>query len=1077
MAYASNRSRRLPQGLIARRAAVVLGVLSLAATLPVPRTQAQPVIDQFVSGAAVTPAGHCSLLHVNFHWRVRYTGHFPQDHGNQLRISLQLVDRDAIVDQRLSPREGIRVDNGAAAGIVSVSLALDQSIGPVLQIQFARPVAYQVVQSGSFEEITVAISKNGSAAGCKVGGTGKPGAVNDRTLHELGPDVGTSVRATPVRTGGLSESDAKAINAHMDEARAAIRKNNFAQAIEILKKVLRYPENKSSAEAQELLGVARLKAGQRAAARAEFEDYLRRYPDGEGAERVKQRLAAILTADGAAPEKLQGQVDPGASPAGAAVLMKKAPNGETRWSMSSSVSVFYITDDSANTVKDLSTAPNPNADPDAHRTHQNTLLSNYDFFGTSDSDQVRTKFKLALTEEHRFDSQTNTYGVSTAQMDYTLKEYDLTTRIGRQSRNTGGVIGRFDGGVVSWQESPDLRLNVLAGSPNWSRFDAPFANNKTLYGASVDFGKWFGVLETSVFAIEQLDRSIIDRQAVGAEFRYFDKNKSALGTIDYDLHFQQLNAAIFSGTYTLDDKSVFNTALDYRKVPYLSTWNALQGQPFLTLYDMMKFNTAEEVKQLAIDRTPTFESAMVSYSRPLNDTYQIGADATVTNLSGTLPSGGVDGTPASGIEYYLSTQLTGTGIFRPGDLFMGALRYASLSDSKVYVLDVNTRYPVTPDLSVSPRLRLGYRTGVGTDLKEITILPSFLVNYVWWQGISLEAEIGTKYVESTLAGVKSTTKDLFATLGVRKDFGVDGVTQCHGMAVSCAWAKPAMPAAGPNGSPSSPLFAGYAIETGMRYWYSSAKNRYSYFADPTPMTEVSHLTYGGLTGHSGELFFRVDALEGPLANVFLKGYVGAGKIAQGKLYDEDFQPFVDPYSKTSSDAAGRLQYANIDLGYNLFQVERFRFGAFIGFHHWLETVDARGCTQIGGNPFICAPALAPNLRVITEQDRWETGRAGVSVEARLLDRLGWQAEIAYAWTAQHATDTHYFTFGRDPASGQGTGFQAETVFTYQLSDNFNVGFGARWWHFNTDVTDSFDQLLRYTTDRYGVFVQGAYKFN
>ena len=217
---------------------------------------------------------------------------------------------------------------------------------------------------------------------------------------------------------------------------------------------------------------------------------------------------------------------------------------------------FYITDDSTSTVKDISTAPNPNADPDAHRSHQNTLLTNYDMFGAADNDQVKAKFKVALTQEHQFGLNTDKYGVSTAQVDYTLKEYDLTTRIGRQSRNTGGVIGRFDGAVLSWQQSPDLRWNVLAGSPNWSRFDAPFAAGKTLYGASVDFGKVFGFLDTTLFAIEQFDRNLVDRQAIGAEFRYFDRNKSALGTIDYDVHFQQLNAAIFSGTYTLDDKSV-----------------------------------------------------------------------------------------------------------------------------------------------------------------------------------------------------------------------------------------------------------------------------------------------------------------------------------------------------------------------------------------------------------------------------------------------------------------------------------------------------------------------------------------
>ena len=625
--------------LTANRTAGFLGVLSLAAMLPAINTQAQPVIDQFVSSAGLTTAGNCSLLRINFHVRVRYTGHFPPDRGNQLRISLQLIDRDAGIDGRLTRREGVRIDNPGAAEIQSVSLALDESFGPVLQIQFARPVSYQVVQSGSFEQIAVAISKKGPVAACKIAGIAeKPGDVNDRKPRDPSAGTGTSVRATSGRAGTLSEANTKIIDASMDEARDAIKKNSYAEAIEILKKVLKYPENKSSAEAQELLGVARQKAGQRGEARVEFEDYLRRYPNGEGSERVRQRLAGILTAAGAAPEKLRGGIDLATEDGG---LKKSGPKGETRWSVSGSVSALYITDDSTTAVKDISTAPNPNADPDAHRSHQNTILTNYDMFGTADNDQMKAKFKLAFTQEHQLDARIDKYGVSTAQVDYTLKDYDLTARIGRQSRNTGGVIGRFDGAVLSWQQSPDLRLNVLAGSPNWSRFDAPFAAGKTLYGASVDFGKWFGVLETSLFAIEQFDRDLIDRRAVGAEFRYFDRNKSALGTIDYDIHFQQLNAAIFSGTYTLDDKSVINTALDYRKVPYLSSWNALQGQPYLTLYDMMRFNTAEDVRQLAIDRTPTFESAMLSYSRPLSDTYQVGGDVTVTNLTGTLPSGGV----------------------------------------------------------------------------------------------------------------------------------------------------------------------------------------------------------------------------------------------------------------------------------------------------------------------------------------------------------------------------------------------------------------------------------------------------
>ena len=356
-----------------------------------------------------------------------------------------------------------------------------------------------------------------------------------------------------------------------------------------------------------------------------------------------------------------------------------------------------------------------------------------------------------------------------------------------------------------------------------------------------------------------------------------------------------------------------------------------------------------------------------------------------------------------------------------------------------------------------------------------------MINYLWSKELSLEAEVGTKFMDTSLAGVKSNTKDLFATLGIRRDFNLDGLSKCHGMVVSCAWARPAamQQGVGPNGAPVlpqkavPPAIAAFAIEGGLRYWFSSAKNRYNYFADTTSDMLVSRLSYVGLTGHTGEAFFRIDAHEGPLANAFVKGYIGGGGITSGKLYDEDFVPFIDPYSKTSSDANGRLQYASIDLGYNVFEVERFRFGAFVGYHHWLETVDARGCSQVGGNPFICAPALVSNCEGDYRARSLEYAPRRSSVAgANVTDRLSWQSEFAYVWTVQHALDTHYFTFGSDPAAGHGTGFQAETLLKYQITDSFSMGIGGRWWHFNTQAVDSFNQLLQYTTDRYGVFLQG-----
>ena len=240
---------------------------------------------------------------------------------------------------------------------------------------------------------------------------------------------------------------------------------------------------------------------------------------------------------------------------------------------------------------------------------------------------------------------------------------------------------------------------------------------------------------------------------------------------------------------------------------------------------------------------------------------------------------------------------------------------------------------------------------------------------------------------------------------------------------------------------------------------------------------VSQLSYVDLAAHSGELFFRVDAASGPLSNFFLKGYIGEGVIKGGNLFDEDFPPIIDPYSKTQSDTNGKLRYGSVDLGYSIYSDQRFRVGVFTGYHYWSETADANGCSQVGGNPFICGLPLPTSVKVITEQDRWNSIRFGAVVDVNLTDRLKWNGEIAYAATSQRAVDNHYFTFGIDPANGSGSGFQAESVLKYQVTDNFSVGIGGRWWHFKTDALDVFNQLLKYQTDRYGMFVQGSFKFN
>ena len=732
---------------------------------------AQPVVDQALSDAQVAVEKGCTILKVTFNIRIRYASHFPLDRGDELRITVNPVDRNQAAVLQTLRREAATVPDGKRNGIKAIDLETQNPTGPVLRILFDRSVAYQVAPNSDTQSIVVAIAGAKPSPKCRPifpAAAGFPTA----PFH----DGAASTRPKDRPVGRISDQDLRAVAGWMDEARAALHKSNLGAAIQLLTKILKYPENQYSAEAQELLGVARQKSGQLAEARAEYEDYLRRYPTGEQSERVRQRLAGIETASGEPNAPLHM---PNGQPAGTLPAGKFTPSHETTWTLVGSASAFYIRDDSFNSVRDPSVAPDPNADPDSHRVHQNEILSSLDATAAWNNDQTRGRIRFSGTEEHLFDpASRDLAGVAALSVDTLVKDWNLRSVIGRQSLNTDGVLGRFDGGLLSWQPLSMLRLDLVGGSPALSRFDLPFKDDKYFYGAGMGLGPFNG-LETTLYAIEQRDRWLVDREAVGADVRYFDESKFAFGNVDYDVHFQRLNAAIFSGSWILPDKSTIYGGADYRRTPYLSTWNALLNQPFVTLYDMLKAQGNADLQQFALGQTPIYKSAMLGFSHPLTDKLQVSADATVVNLTQPISPIGLDPSLAAlpaGNEYYYSTQLIANNLIKEGDMYIAALRYSQLATSNRFVLDFNSRFPLTNDWRISPRLRLGYAGGRGNDLTEYTVLPSILADYYWTKDLSFEAEIGVQWTSTTQTGIRSRDTEVMATVGVRYDFYSDSST-------------------------------------------------------------------------------------------------------------------------------------------------------------------------------------------------------------------------------------------------------------------------------------------------------------
>ena len=78
---------------------------------------------------------------------------------------------------------------------------------------------------------------------------------------------------------------------------------DYGGAVRLYTKILQQPDNQYSQDSLEYLGLARERNGQLAQAKMVYRSYLERYPEGEGAARVKQRLAVLLTASKQPREK------------------------------------------------------------------------------------------------------------------------------------------------------------------------------------------------------------------------------------------------------------------------------------------------------------------------------------------------------------------------------------------------------------------------------------------------------------------------------------------------------------------------------------------------------------------------------------------------------------------------------------------------------------------------------------------------------------------------------------------------------------------------------------------------------
>jgi hypothetical protein len=525
-------------------------------------------------------------------------------------------------------------------------------------------------------------------------------AVND---EQTDLSVVESAGAESVATGGptdpaLPDEERASI---LRDARTALEKHQYPQAVDLLSRLLRQPEYPARADAQELMGLVRERAGQLAQAKAEYQEYLRRYPNGPAAGRVRARLRTLAAAS-LAPKSL-GEFG--------------APAGR-RWTMAGSTAITYQYERDQTVAAGATTTT---TSLNAALIYGDLLLRHrgdrYDF--TTRVDAGYTK-NIVSTFGGSQDRTTAAYCELT---DHVL---GLTGRVGRQSLASQGIIGLFDGAFVGYQATPKLTVSAAAGLPAYTGYSS--VSGKTKFGTvSAEFDPFHLTWVFDTYFFDELVGSTTDRRSVGFQTRYTQPGRTVVALVDYDIALNQLNSATLIGNARVGHSWILGFDADHRRSPLLELNNALIGQtaPDLTTLQN-QFTpplTPSQIRQLALDRTATSNTFVVSASRPFGDRWQFMLNLAGLQLSGTPASGGVAATASTGLDKNASLQISGSSLLQASDLHIFAARYDNSPLARSTTLSWDARFVIHGAWRLGPRLSVEELTSQMFGGRQLLYLP------------------------------------------------------------------------------------------------------------------------------------------------------------------------------------------------------------------------------------------------------------------------------------------------------------------------------------------------------------------
>jgi len=606
----------------------------------------------------------------------------------------------------------------------------------------------------------------------------RPGRDNrsiELVLTGLGSSVPAALAASvkaqaPVAEASAAPTDQAAADvasqaaALLATAQSAFDGGNYDGATASLNPLLNLPPNPSSRRAQELAGLARLNAGDKVRAAAEFDVFLKLYPQGADSDRVRQLLAS-LPAPGA----------PMQEPVKAAAAATSSTTG--------SVSMFYYGGKSDTRTQEFQDSPLGGL----------PILQSETNLSTDDQKQLQTSVDLNwrfrdAEKDMRFvvrDSHTRDYlksadkdRLSALYFDYRSLNLGGNVRVGRQSPTGGGVMSRFDGVQAGYIFAPKWKVNAVLGKPTDDLLDT----RRMFYGVSVDAEALTKTLSGSVYAIEQRIDGSTDRRGLGTELRYFNGPVSVSGQFDYDTVLRAVNIAAVQGNWQATEATAFNAMLDRRTTPMIALGNVLFFQdPTVSqaqrIDQLLGVTPIETLRDQAKAITAYQNQFRVGGTHTLSANWQSGADFSLTSIDAIKPVASLNyaGQPATGNLWGVSTQLIGTNLYSARDTHVFNISLLGGPAYRGTLLSYNNLSSLNEKWQLEPSLKFYTQSGSdgsGTDIWTMGLRATYRLR----NQLSLESELTYERSKtqgaSTTAGPGSNTSAARVNyyLGARYDF-------------------------------------------------------------------------------------------------------------------------------------------------------------------------------------------------------------------------------------------------------------------------------------------------------------------